>query len=99
MITVVSDRSAFQMDSFDQRQNAMIGEAQEHNELLQELCRTDMEYEYVLHTLFYKKRQASDLLSKNPSWLNFVKRIQSPSNWIEGGFWNVAHNVSQSLWE
>ena len=87
------------MDSFDQRQNAMIGEAQEHNELLQELCRTDMEYEYVLHTLFYKKRQASDLLSKNLSWLNFVKRIQSPSNWIEGGFLNVAHNVSQSLWE
>ena len=78
------------MDSFDQRQNSMIAEAQEHNELLQELCRTDMEYEYVLHTLFYKKRHASDLLSKNPSWLNFVKRIQSSSNWIEAGFWNVA---------
>ena len=64
----------------------MIAEAQEHNELLQELCRTDMEYEYALHTLFYKKRQATDLLSKNPSWLNFVKRIQPSPNSIEGGF-------------
>ena len=74
----------------------MMEEAQEHNELLQELCHTDMEYEYTLHTLFYKKREATDLLGKNPSWQNLVKRIQSPLNWIEGGFWDVAHNVSQS---
>ena len=40
----------------------MIYEAKDHNELLQELCKTDKEYEMNLHTFYYRKRQVSDYL-------------------------------------
>ena len=74
----------------------MIEEAQEHNELLQELCKTDKEYELCLHTFFYRKRQISDFLGKNLTWLKFVKSIQTSPNWI---FRNQIHHwdLEQSL--
>ena len=79
-ILVKTDRKALSLDQFEERTSAMIEEAQEHNELLQELCKTDKEYELCLHTFFYRKRQISDFLGKNLTWLKFVKSIQTSPN-------------------
>ena len=59
---VRSNRSDFQLNDFEKRQEAMIYEAKDHNELLQELCKTDKEYEMNLHTFYYRKRLVSDYL-------------------------------------
>ena len=74
-ILVRSDRKAMSLDKFEQRTSVMMDEAREHNELLQELCKTDKEYELCLHTFFYRKRQISDFLGENLTWLKFVKNI------------------------
>ena len=44
-IVVRSDRQALQLDDFEQREKTMISEAVDHNNLLQELCKIDKEYE------------------------------------------------------
>ena len=75
-ILVRSDRSALKLDDFDQREKGMIREAQEHNQLLQELCNTDKEYEQSLHSIYRRKLQVSEFLCKSPTWLKFKSCIK-----------------------
>ena len=56
------DRRALTFDQYEQRASAMTDEAEEHNELLLQLCKTDKEYELCLLRFFYRKLQISDLL-------------------------------------
>ena len=78
-ILVKSERSALQLDDFDQREKSMIYEAQEHNQLLQELCKTDKEYELSLHYIYCRKLQVSDYLGRSSTWQKFSKSIRSLS--------------------
>ena len=54
-IVVKSHRQALNLDDFDQREKAMIDEAVDHNNLLQELCKMDKDYESSLHGMYYRK--------------------------------------------
>ena len=61
-IKIRQDRRALTLDQYEQRASAMTDEAEEHNELLLELCKTDKEYELCLRRFFFRKLQISDLL-------------------------------------
>ena len=78
-ILVRSVRSALKLDDFDQREKSMIYEAQEHNHLLQELCKTDKEYELSLHYIYCRKLKVSDYLGRSSAWQRLSKSIQSSS--------------------
>ena len=79
-ITVRSDRSAFKLDAFEEREKSMMDEAKEHNDMLEELFKVDKEYEYSLQAMYYRKRQVVEFLSRSATWQSLQKRIQSSSN-------------------
>ena len=79
-ITVRSDRSALQLDAFEQREKCMMDEAKEHNDMLEELFKVDKEYEYSLQAMYYRKRQVVEFLSRSATWQSLQKRIQSSSD-------------------
>ena len=56
-ILVKSDIAALKLDSFDQREATMIEEAQQHNQLLRELCKSDHEYDLRLRSIYSRKQQ------------------------------------------
>ena len=83
-IVVRSDRQALQLDDFEQREKTMISEAVDHNNLLQELCKIDKEYELSLHGMYYRKIQVSNFLQGSATWQKLATRIQNATEKATG---------------
>ena len=46
----------------------MISEAEDHNRLLSELCKSDQEYYLRFHAIYTRKQQVDEILSESTHW-------------------------------